>query len=103
MRLLLFCVLGLALAAAEPRRAKGRNGGSTARKRPNFKIVEEDPRAPQVTVSKEDASNREGKGDILLFFFFPLFAHQVECFCFFSVFSLFHIVQFKNDGCAGQR
>ena len=57
MRCVLLLALCLALVAAEPRRAKG---GS--RVRPNFKIVDEDPRVPKMAVSKEDAANREGKG-----------------------------------------
>ena len=82
LTLVLLALCG-ALAAAEPRRAKGRTGA----KRPNFKIVEEDPRAPKVTVSKEDASNREGKGTIRALF---LLTFQASVFLGFSVLPVSH-------------
>ena len=58
MRALLVLALCCALAAAEPRRAKGRSGG----RKPNFKIVEDPSAVPQVSASEKDVSNREGKG-----------------------------------------
>ena len=61
MRALLVLFLCCALAAAEPRRAKGRSGG----RKPNFKIVEDPSAVPQVSASEKDVSNREGKGMLI--------------------------------------